>query len=156
VQLANDPLNLLAVSGPANASKGAGDAATWLPKAKSYRCSYVARQVAVKAKYGLAVTSAERSTIARILSSYPTMKVPTGGVAKLGGAPLYAGALPGSTPKPMPKPSSTSGSGGAVSGFVHPGSFRSPVDALGHTSKRTLMRCSLKSGDIRARWRSAA
>ena len=30
-QLANDPLNLLAVDGPTNASKGDGDAATWLP-----------------------------------------------------------------------------------------------------------------------------
>ena len=29
--LANDPLNLLAVDGPTNASKGDGDAATWLP-----------------------------------------------------------------------------------------------------------------------------
>ena len=30
-KLANDPLNLLAVDGPANQAKGDGDAATWLP-----------------------------------------------------------------------------------------------------------------------------
>ena len=47
---ANDPLNLLAVKGRLNSQKGDGDAATWLPPLKSYRCAYVARQVAVKAK----------------------------------------------------------------------------------------------------------
>ena len=40
---ANDPLNLLAVDGPANQQKSDGDAATWLPPNKSYRCDYVAR-----------------------------------------------------------------------------------------------------------------
>ena len=42
VALANDPLNLLAVDGPTNSAKGAGDAATWLPPAKGIRCEYVA------------------------------------------------------------------------------------------------------------------
>ena len=36
---ANDPLNLLAVDGPTNQRKGDGDAATWLPPARSYRCT---------------------------------------------------------------------------------------------------------------------
>ena len=44
---ANDPLNLLAVDMSSNRQKGDGDTATWLPKNKSFRCSYVARQVAV-------------------------------------------------------------------------------------------------------------
>ena len=44
-QLANDPLNLVAVDGPTNARKSDGDAATWLPPVKSYRCDYVAAQV---------------------------------------------------------------------------------------------------------------
>lgn len=69
LQLANDPLNLLAVDGPANASKGDGDAATWLPPQTSYRCAYVARQTAVKAKYGLWVTRAERDAIKRIVTA---------------------------------------------------------------------------------------
>ncbi|HLM19616.1 MAG TPA: HNH endonuclease family protein, partial [Acidimicrobiia bacterium] len=51
---ANDPLNLLAVDGPTNARKSDGDAATWLPPERSYRCAFVARQVAVKAKWHLA------------------------------------------------------------------------------------------------------
>ena len=68
---ANDPLNLLAVDGSANAQKRDGDAATWLPSNKAYRCSYVARQVSVKATYGLWVTQAEHDAITRILDTCP-------------------------------------------------------------------------------------
>jgi len=70
-RFANDPLNLLAVDGPANQSKGDGDAATWLPSHKPTRCAYVARQVSVKAAYGLWVTRAEHDAIAGILSTCP-------------------------------------------------------------------------------------
>ena len=59
VAFANDPVNLLAVDAHTNRSKGDGDAATWLPPNKRFRCVYVARQVAVKRKYKLAVTAAE-------------------------------------------------------------------------------------------------
>lgn len=76
IDLANDPLNLLAVDGPTNEAKGDGDAATWLPPNKSYRCAYVARQVAVKARYGLWVTAAEHVAIARVLSGCPDEDVP--------------------------------------------------------------------------------
>ena len=67
--LANDPLNLLAVDAKLNRQKGDGDAATWLPPLKSFRCEYVARQVEVKAKYSLWVTSAEKDAITRVLSN---------------------------------------------------------------------------------------
>lgn len=70
-QLANDPLELLAVDGPANQQKSDGDAATWLPANKSFRCQYVARQIAVKAKYTLWVTAAEKEAIQQVLSSCP-------------------------------------------------------------------------------------
>lgn len=76
VQFYNDPLNLLAVDGPTNSAKGDSDAASWLPPNKAYRCAYVARQVAVKSKYGLWVTSAEKSTIAGILAACPTQQLP--------------------------------------------------------------------------------
>ena len=69
MEFANDPLNLLAVKGSLNAQKGDGDAATWLPPNKVFRCLYVARQVAVKSKYSLWVTRAEKEAIARILTS---------------------------------------------------------------------------------------
>jgi len=68
LQLANDPLELLAVDGPANQKKGDGDAATWLPPNKAFRCQYVARQIAVKSKYRLWVTEAEKSAMKRVLS----------------------------------------------------------------------------------------
>jgi uncharacterized metal-binding protein len=70
-RLANDPLNLLAVDGATNMSKGGGDAATWLPPAKEIRCAYVARQVSVKAAYRLWVTAAERAAIALVLAGCP-------------------------------------------------------------------------------------
>ena len=76
-QLANDPYNLLAVDGPANQQKSDGDAATWLPKNKAFRCEYVARQIGVKAKYSLWVTKAERKAMTKILDTCPTQTVPT-------------------------------------------------------------------------------
>jgi Excalibur calcium-binding domain/Protein of unknown function (DUF1524) len=79
VGFANDPLNLLAVSASANRQKGDGDAATWLPPNKSYRCSYVARQIAVKLKYSVSVTGAERDAMVRVLDSCPKMQLPAAG-----------------------------------------------------------------------------
>lgn len=81
-QLANDPLELLAVDGPANEAKRDGDAATWLPPNKAYRCAYVARQVAVKVKYRLWVTAAERDAVVRILDGCPGQPLPAGGGAR--------------------------------------------------------------------------
>jgi hypothetical protein len=69
--LSQDPLNLLAVDGPANMQKGDGDAATWLPSNKAFRCEYVARQIAVKLKYTLWVTQAEHDAMATVLSKCP-------------------------------------------------------------------------------------
>ncbi|MFJ1974976.1 HNH endonuclease family protein [Streptomyces sp. NPDC087903] len=79
IALANDPLNLIAVDASTNRSKGDGDTATWLPPNKAYRCTYVAAQVAVKKKYGLWVTSAERAAMKEVLSGCPRQKLPTGG-----------------------------------------------------------------------------
>jgi hypothetical protein len=73
--LSNDPLNLFAVKGRLNSQKGDGDAATWLPPLKSFRCSYVAQQIAVKAKYSLWVTAPEKAAMVSILSKCPAQKV---------------------------------------------------------------------------------
>ena len=75
--IANDPLNLLAVDYSLNRQKGDGDAATWLPPLKSYRCNYVARQIAVKAKYALWVTSPEKDAIVKILEKCVGQKIPS-------------------------------------------------------------------------------
>ena len=66
-EFGNDPLNLLAVSSSLNRQKGDGDAATWLPPKKDYRCEYVARQIAVKDKYDLWVKPAEADAMERVL-----------------------------------------------------------------------------------------
>lgn len=71
VALANDPLNLLAVDGPTNSSKGDGDAATWLPPNRGFWCEYVARQISVKAHYSLWVTQAEKDAMQRVLGICP-------------------------------------------------------------------------------------
>jgi outer membrane biosynthesis protein TonB len=92
---------------------------------------------------------------------------PTGQPAATG-APATTAAKPATTkkpaarktthkpaPKPKPttkKPTTKPPSSGRV---VHPGAFCSPVGAKGFTSKGTPMRCTLKAGDSRARWRAA-
>ena len=112
--LATDPLNLLAVDASANRQKGDGDAATWLPPAKAYRCAYVARQVAVKAKFTLSVTAPERDAIARVLSTCPDRPLPEDS-----GAPLEVDhhlrypQNPAATPL-APAPAGTGAGGGAV------------------------------------------
>lgn len=72
----NDPLNLLAVWGPANSQKSDSDAASWLPSNKSFRCSFVARQIAVKAKYQLWVTQSEHDAMTAVLSTCPKKGLP--------------------------------------------------------------------------------
>jgi hypothetical protein len=102
---ANDPLNLLAVHGPANSSKSDGDAATWLPPNKAYRCAMVARQVAVKAKYELWMTQAERDATARVLGSCPNEPVPSGGnptIAPVAAPPPPAAPKPAAPAAPRP------------------------------------------------------
>jgi outer membrane biosynthesis protein TonB len=63
------------------------------------------------------------------------------------------------TPKPRPTPTKTAKVRKrvqpSVEQGVHPGAFCSDEGALGRTVKGTLMRCSDKPGDIRARWRRA-
>ena len=74
--LANDPMNLFAVKGRLNLQKSDGDAATWLPPLKSFRCAYVAQQIAVKAKYSLWVTAPEKEAMVRILAACPKQLLP--------------------------------------------------------------------------------
>ncbi|MFE3292254.1 DUF1524 domain-containing protein [Rhodococcus sp. NPDC059234] len=112
--LANDPRNLQAVDGPTNQRKGDGDAATWLPPNKEYRCTYVARQIEVKAAYGLWVTAAERDAMARVLETCgatPARVVPAADptperqqVATAPPAPAPRSAAPAPAPVPFVAP----------------------------------------------------
>ncbi|MCQ2000706.1 GmrSD restriction endonuclease domain-containing protein [Arthrobacter zhaoxinii] len=103
---ANDPLNLLAVDGSSNGAKGDGDAATWLPPNKGFRCEYVALQTAVKAKYGLWMTQAESDAIRNILTSTcPDQPVPTDGGVMVAPEPAPAAEpLTVEAPAPAPAP----------------------------------------------------
>ena len=101
VAFANDSLNLLAVDGPTNQRKGAGDAATWLPPAKGYRCQYVARQASVKRKYGLWVTAAERAAMLGVLHGCLPQRLVVSTAFRLGGGTT---AAPAPAPVPVPAP----------------------------------------------------
>lgn len=76
IAFANDPLELIAVSGEANEQKSGSDAASWLPPYKPFRCQYVARQIAIKLKYKLWVTLAERDAMKRVLGGCPEQRLP--------------------------------------------------------------------------------
>lgn len=72
----NDPFNLLAVEGKANQDKSDKHAGKWLPSNKAYQCGYVARQIAIKAKYGLSVTAKEKQGMLRTLHYCPGQPLP--------------------------------------------------------------------------------
>lgn len=65
---ANDPRNLLAVSGQANFDKAFRDATAWLPPNEVFRCEFVARQIDVKAAYGLWVSKNEKRAMDDVLA----------------------------------------------------------------------------------------
>ena len=65
---ANDPRNLLAVGGQANFDKAFRDATAWLPPNEAFRCEFVARQVDVKAAYGLWVSKNEKRAMDDVLA----------------------------------------------------------------------------------------
>lgn len=67
-EFANDPLNLLVTIASLNAQKSDSNAASWLPPYKPGRCQFIARQVAVKTKWQLFVTSSEKTTMIGILN----------------------------------------------------------------------------------------
>lgn len=66
-EFANDARGLLAVDGGQNQRKGAGDAATWLPPNKGFRCQYVAMQVLIKQRWGLWLTPPEKAAVEGVL-----------------------------------------------------------------------------------------
>lgn len=143
-EFANDPLNLLAVNGVSNQRKSASDAASWLPPSKAFRCQYVARQIAVKAKYRLWVTEAEAEAMRRVLQACPNEALPaavkpivqvsgeaggtpaesvapntgTGGTGENGAGGEVSGQ-PADTPAPGADPSGGAVSGGASGNYAN-------------------------------------
>jgi Excalibur calcium-binding domain/Protein of unknown function (DUF1524) len=110
--IANDPMNLLPVDASANRQKGDGDAATWLPSNKRYRCAYVARQIGVKEKYNLWVTAPEKGAMEGVLSTCPGQTVPedsgapvrvTLNITDPGAAPARSNTQPGTQATGQPE-----------------------------------------------------
>lgn len=97
---ANDPLNLQSTDGPTNIQKGDGDAATWLPPNKTFRCDYVARQISVKSTYTLWVTQAEHDAMAKILGDCKDQIAPTN--EKAPSTPVIAASSPATVSEPAP------------------------------------------------------
>jgi hypothetical protein len=69
---ANDQAaNLIAVDGPANASKSDEGPGEWLPLNRTYRCTYVLRYLQVAHKYALPITTADRDAARTITRTCP-------------------------------------------------------------------------------------
>ncbi|UQN29211.1 GmrSD restriction endonuclease domain-containing protein [Brachybacterium kimchii] len=109
---ANDPLNLVAVESGLNRKKGDGDAATWLPPRKAYRCEYVARQIAVKAEYELWVKPAEKDAMRSVLEGCEDTPAFAGAVAT---PDRWEGDNVREAPAPTKKPATSSKSSGSSS-----------------------------------------
>ncbi len=62
-QLANDPLNLVAVEASANRAKGDQGPEQWRPPQRSFWPEYAKRWRAVKSKYGLTISPAEEAAL---------------------------------------------------------------------------------------------
>lgn len=77
IKFANDDIELLAVDGPANQQKSNSDASDWLPSNVAFRCQYVARQIAVKIKYALWITTEEKSAMEEVLETCPAQALPS-------------------------------------------------------------------------------
>lgn len=75
VSYANDPYVLMASDGSANTQKGAGVDFTassnpvWLPSNAAWRCDYMGKRVAIKHKYGLTMTVAEKAQTVSVLTA---------------------------------------------------------------------------------------
>ncbi|MFM9918850.1 DUF1524 domain-containing protein [Lacisediminihabitans sp. H27-G8] len=163
ISLANDPINLLAVDARSNDQKGAGDAATWLPANKSFRCEYVARQISVKATYGLWVTTAEGEAMARVLASCPDQRAFTSSFAPApvvvaapeivapAPAPVVVAPAPAAPAPAAPKPAAPAP---AAPALVSPGAFcpDAAVGQSGVAANGKTYTCGSKGADAKGHY----
>lgn len=69
IRFANDPLNLIAVDGPANSEKGDLPMHEWMPPNSGYHCAYAARFMAVSRAYNLPLTPGDKEMVPGILEA---------------------------------------------------------------------------------------
>ncbi|HHV22702.1 MAG TPA: DUF1524 domain-containing protein [Propionibacterium sp.] len=156
-EFANDPLNLVATQSRFNRTKAEHDVTGWLPPHVPAQCPFVARQLAVKWRYDLAVSPAEHDVMAEVLAGCPGLPLPNGTEAPLDphvGAPVMPRPVPppstpGSDPSPLGDPAEHPTATG-----VSPGAFCSPEGAPGLSRTGAPMRCTQLSGETRPRWRA--
>ena len=154
-KFANHFMNLEAIDSETNQDKGDKAADQWLPKSGSDACYYVSRQVALKYRYRLTVTAAEKDVMVRVLNA-PDCE---GGEWEPDDASYFKAPKPKPIGEPKPKPKPTperstepeEPSQPSVRKGVHPGAFCSPAGARGVTSKGTAMVCK---GPGQPRWRA--
>lgn len=65
LRFANDPLNLVSVSGAVNEDKGGAGPSAWLPPRRDIRCAYAVRFAQVALKYDMPVTKADKKAMLR-------------------------------------------------------------------------------------------
>jgi hypothetical protein len=149
-KFANDFMNLEAIDTESNGDKSDHAFDEWRPADPEDVCWFAARQVTIKKRYRLAVTTSERETLIgelQLCDDIKPLKVSTFTPP----APKPMGEpRPKPKPKPEPKPDPTPER--SQPRTVHPGAFCSPRGATGQTSKGTPMTCK---GPGQARWRAS-
>ena len=140
-----DSRTLLAVTDSVNQSKSDKDPSSWLPSLDSYRCTYLANWVSVKARWSLAMDEAEHSVVKSGLAGCVRLTVSA--------YPALPSATPGTAMTPTPSPISTSAGAGQVAGFVTPGAFCTPLGATGVSKKGIAYTCKPSDTESRTRWR---
>ena len=71
IRFATDPINLVAVDGSSNASKGDQGPGEWMPINRAYRCAYVGRYLEVAITYSLPITSEDQAAIRTVAQTCP-------------------------------------------------------------------------------------
>jgi len=184
-----DSRTLIAVRDRVNAAKGDKDPSNWMPPLRSYWCTYLGNWISVKARWGLSMDESEYRRISNLLASdcaglsiASWSPAPNAAPATTTTAAVTSTTMPktstvntatsttttsaAATTGSNAATTTTAGSSAAPSSSVaatrdiHPGSFCSPVDALG-SYKGTSYVCSKTNAEGtpyaggRARWRKA-
>ncbi|UQX11864.1 HNH endonuclease family protein [Candidatus Mycobacterium methanotrophicum] len=71
VRFANDPANLLAVSGKANEDKSDSQPALWMPPNNAFWCQYAMQYIAVSRGYALAIDQASADVLRHATATCP-------------------------------------------------------------------------------------
>lgn len=82
IRFATDPINLIAVDGSSNASKGDQGPGEWMPINRAYRCAYVDRYLEVAIAYSLPITPQDEAAIHAVGQTCPQQGQPSGGRSK--------------------------------------------------------------------------